>query len=266
MKAGPWHIAGKLLILKPWEPQMVLTKEKLSTIPIWVQFAHVPLEFWTEQGLSYIASAIGKPLHADDMTEKRQRLSFAKICVEIHVDTPLLDVVEVEYANGDSAFVTVAGLPSVESVEQAMLNPVGSVLHASGSHGQVSLPSKLPSGSPGVASLPKNTVVMTDGVASDWVLPCRGLDAKTPPDPNGSNNIPPSKVHSGLSNIFAILQSTMIEEEHSVPAMEMASDSPLSDLCPSPSAPPLVTKRVKDQAKGKGGGGAGGPSKAKRRR
>lgn len=41
------------------------------------------------------------------MTEKGQRLSFAKICVEIHVDTPLLDVVEVEYANGASAFVNV---------------------------------------------------------------------------------------------------------------------------------------------------------------
>ncbi|KAI8540901.1 hypothetical protein RHMOL_Rhmol08G0021300 [Rhododendron molle] len=107
MKAGPLHIAGKLLILKPWEPQMVLTKEKLSTIPIWVQFANIPLEFWTEQGLSYIASAIGKPLHADDMTEKGQRLNFAKICVEIHVDTPLLDVVEVEYGNGASAFVKV---------------------------------------------------------------------------------------------------------------------------------------------------------------
>ncbi|XP_058190906.1 uncharacterized protein LOC131308106 [Rhododendron vialii] len=107
MEAGPWHVAGKLLILKPWEPQMVLTKEKLSTIPVWVQFSKIPLEFWTEQGLSYIASALGKPLYADDMTEKGKRLSFAKICVEIHVDTPLLDVVEVEYANGASAFINV---------------------------------------------------------------------------------------------------------------------------------------------------------------
>lgn len=107
MEAGPWHVAGKLLILKPWEPQMVFTKEKLSTIPVWVQFSHIPLEFWAEQGLSYIASALGKPLYADDMTEKGKRLSFAKICVEIHVDTSLLDVVEVEYANGASAFIHV---------------------------------------------------------------------------------------------------------------------------------------------------------------
>lgn len=65
------------------------------------------MEFWTEQGLSYIASALGKPLYADDMTEKGKRLNFAKICVEIHVDTHLLDVVEIEYANRASAFIHV---------------------------------------------------------------------------------------------------------------------------------------------------------------
>ncbi|XP_058185702.1 uncharacterized protein LOC131302927 [Rhododendron vialii] len=105
--AGPWHVAGKLLILKPWAPQMVLTKEKLRTIPIWVQFSNIPLEFWIEQGLSYIASAIGKPPHADDLAEKGQRLTFANIYVEVNVDSPFLEVVEVEYANGLSAFINV---------------------------------------------------------------------------------------------------------------------------------------------------------------
>ncbi|KAI8551298.1 hypothetical protein RHMOL_Rhmol06G0174900 [Rhododendron molle] len=105
METGPCHIAGKLMILKQWEPQMVLTKEKLSTIPIWVQFSNLPLELWTAQGLSYIASGVGKPLYADDLTEKGLRLSFAKICVEVTVDSPLPDVVEVEYANGASASV-----------------------------------------------------------------------------------------------------------------------------------------------------------------
>ncbi|KAF7113421.1 hypothetical protein RHSIM_RhsimUnG0127600 [Rhododendron simsii] len=107
MGSGLCHIAGKLMILKPWKPQMELTKERLSSIPIWVQFSNIPLEFWTEQGLSYIASALGKPLYADDLTEKGQRLSFAKICVEITVDSPLLDVIEVEYANGGSSLVKV---------------------------------------------------------------------------------------------------------------------------------------------------------------
>lgn len=34
IESGPCHIAGKLLILKKWKPQMVLQKEQLSSIPI----------------------------------------------------------------------------------------------------------------------------------------------------------------------------------------------------------------------------------------
>lgn len=107
IEAGPWHIAGQLMILKQWQPQKVLQKEQLSSIPIWVQVSNVPLEFWNAEGFSYIPSALGKPLYADAQTEKGQRLSFAKIYVEIHVDSPLLNTVEVEYANGETVTIDV---------------------------------------------------------------------------------------------------------------------------------------------------------------
>ncbi|KAG5552180.1 hypothetical protein RHGRI_010315 [Rhododendron griersonianum] len=107
MEGGPWHIAGKLMILKKWQPQMVLQKEQLSSIPIWVQLCNVPLEFWNAAGFSYIASALGKPLFVDEQTEKGKRLSFAKVCVEMTVDSPFLDTVDVEYASGKSAVVGV---------------------------------------------------------------------------------------------------------------------------------------------------------------
>lgn len=38
---------------------------------------------------------------------KGKRISFARICVKINVDSTLLDTVEVEYANGDSAIINV---------------------------------------------------------------------------------------------------------------------------------------------------------------
>ncbi|KAG5557186.1 hypothetical protein RHGRI_007455 [Rhododendron griersonianum] len=107
MEGGPWHIAGKLMILKKWQPQMVLQKEQLSSIPFWVQLSNVPLEFWNAAGFSYIASALGKPLFVDEQTEKGKRLSFAKVCVEMIVDSPFLDTVDVEYASGKSAIVGV---------------------------------------------------------------------------------------------------------------------------------------------------------------
>ncbi|KAG5548467.1 hypothetical protein RHGRI_013973 [Rhododendron griersonianum] len=45
-------------------------------------------ELWTE-GLSHVASAIGKPLYADHLTESCKRISFAKICVEVDASAPL---------------------------------------------------------------------------------------------------------------------------------------------------------------------------------
>lgn len=107
IESGPWLIASNPMILQQWRPQMRLEKEQLSTLPIWVQFRSIPLEFWNEEGLSYIASAIGKPLYADAMTEKCQCLSFAKICVEVDVSSELLHIVEVVNARGESCDISV---------------------------------------------------------------------------------------------------------------------------------------------------------------
>ncbi|KAF7120978.1 hypothetical protein RHSIM_Rhsim13G0137500 [Rhododendron simsii] len=94
--AGPWHFGGKLLILKKWHPEMQLVKEQMARVPIWAQFYNVPLVLWNEGGLSHLASAVGVPLYADDLTESRQRLSYAKICVEVDVGSELPDTVVVE--------------------------------------------------------------------------------------------------------------------------------------------------------------------------
>lgn len=103
---GPWLIAGKLLI-QQWRPQMRIEKAQLTTLPIWVQFSGVPLEFWNEEGLSHIASAIGKPLYADELTEKCKRLNFAKICVEVDVSSELLTTVEVVNSRGESFDISI---------------------------------------------------------------------------------------------------------------------------------------------------------------
>ena len=79
---------------------MNLVEEQLSKIPIWVQFYNVPLDYWTEEGLSYIARAVGKPLYADTMTVSCKRLSFARICVKVDVHSVLTQNIDLQLANG----------------------------------------------------------------------------------------------------------------------------------------------------------------------
>ncbi|KAI8559242.1 hypothetical protein RHMOL_Rhmol04G0157200 [Rhododendron molle] len=65
--------------------------------------------FWTEDGLSYIASAhtVGTPLFVDSLTESGNRLSYARICIQIDTRIVLPDIVDVLYGNGCNATVTV---------------------------------------------------------------------------------------------------------------------------------------------------------------
>ncbi|XP_028059832.1 uncharacterized protein LOC114263483 [Camellia sinensis] len=83
LEGGPWYVGGFLLILKQWHRMMKLSKEDKKTIPVWVKFYNVPLEYWDGDGLSRVASAVGVPLLLDQLTSSGSRISFARVCVDI---------------------------------------------------------------------------------------------------------------------------------------------------------------------------------------
>ena len=88
---------------------MDLTKEAQSTIPIWVNIYNIPLEYWNPEGLSYIASAIGKPLHVHQMTASCRRISFARMCVEVNAEFELIKDFDIEFedpSTGEQFLIT----------------------------------------------------------------------------------------------------------------------------------------------------------------
>ena len=87
MENGPWYIAGRPIILRVWQQGMEMLNIQLTSLPIWVKFYNIPLEYWTNTCLGYIASAVGKSLHMDSLTENRTSLSFARICIEVDLSS-----------------------------------------------------------------------------------------------------------------------------------------------------------------------------------
>jgi hypothetical protein len=85
-----WHVSNKPLIMRKWQLGMQILKLNLTSVPVWVKFCHLPMEFWTLTCLDYVASGIGKPLFADKVTEEQQRLVFAQVLIEtdVHSDCP----------------------------------------------------------------------------------------------------------------------------------------------------------------------------------
>ncbi|KAI9196587.1 hypothetical protein LWI28_025225 [Acer negundo] len=80
-----------MVILKKWHPKFILSKDSYSKILVWVKLFNTPHEYWNEEGLSHIASAVGKPLYADSLTKSMKRISFARVCIEIDASCDLVD-------------------------------------------------------------------------------------------------------------------------------------------------------------------------------
>lgn len=56
-----------------------LGKDCISSMPIWIKLTDIPDSYWTEEGLNRLASVVGKPLGADNLTSKLEMLPYAKI-------------------------------------------------------------------------------------------------------------------------------------------------------------------------------------------
>ncbi|KAJ4842028.1 hypothetical protein Tsubulata_021917 [Turnera subulata] len=81
---GPWHAGGIPLVLRLWSASRQKLDVSAAKIPVWTKLKHVPLELLTREGLSYLASAIGKPLHADQDCSKLFKCNCVNICIEVN--------------------------------------------------------------------------------------------------------------------------------------------------------------------------------------
>ncbi|KAL0310291.1 UNVERIFIED_CONTAM: hypothetical protein Scaly_2942500 [Sesamum calycinum] len=89
IEGGPWLYLGQPIVLQKWEPGMVLRKLKHTEVPVWIKLRHLPVELWTTEGLSTVASGIGRPLYPDAITRACTRLDFARVCVMLNVSSKL---------------------------------------------------------------------------------------------------------------------------------------------------------------------------------
>ena len=107
LESGPWHIQNKPLIVRKWEPGMQSLEFNMSKLPLWIQLSNIPLELFSQKGISYIASELGNPLYMDSITAKQQRLAYARVCVEVEASMDIPKRIEVELRDGKSVTVNV---------------------------------------------------------------------------------------------------------------------------------------------------------------
>ncbi|KAL0313682.1 UNVERIFIED_CONTAM: hypothetical protein Scaly_2911000 [Sesamum calycinum] len=89
IEGGPWLFQGQPIVLQAWEQGMSLRRQKHTQIPVWIRLKHLPMEYWTDEGLSTVASGIGTPLYSDGITKDCSRLDFARVCVMLDFNSEL---------------------------------------------------------------------------------------------------------------------------------------------------------------------------------
>lgn len=95
LNGGVWFFLGKPFVLQKWVPNFKPKREEFSSIPIWLKILDLPLPCWTPDGISRIASKIGVPLAVDNLTAKKTRLTYARVCVQVTKDCLYPDSIQI---------------------------------------------------------------------------------------------------------------------------------------------------------------------------
>ncbi|GKD11699.1 putative reverse transcriptase domain-containing protein [Tanacetum coccineum] len=73
-----------------------LCKEELTHIPVWVKTHDVPIQVFSEDGLSIIASQIGKPVMLDSYTSSKMALEPSDLGISYEIEIASRQLVEID--------------------------------------------------------------------------------------------------------------------------------------------------------------------------
>src|SRR4051812_37687190 len=83
LSEGPWMIGDNYLHVQRWRHNFVAYSAKITSLPVWVRFPWLPVEYYTEKWLWNAGNNIGKTIKIGDTTLATSRGRCAWICVEI---------------------------------------------------------------------------------------------------------------------------------------------------------------------------------------
>ncbi|KAL0336379.1 UNVERIFIED_CONTAM: hypothetical protein Sradi_4849800 [Sesamum radiatum] len=97
---GPYFIYGRPLLLKAMPDCFEFKEDDISLTPVWAILPSLPLECWHPNALGKIGYRLGTPIAMDSLTMRMERVSYARILVEVDASKTLVDHVEFKLPNG----------------------------------------------------------------------------------------------------------------------------------------------------------------------
>lgn len=100
LNGGPYYIYGRPLLLKIMPTFFEFDDEEIRKLPVWIKLPCLPIECWTTRALSKICSRVGRPISTDKLTLTKERLSFARVLVEVDAASELVHSIGINLPNG----------------------------------------------------------------------------------------------------------------------------------------------------------------------
>ncbi|XP_030939834.1 uncharacterized protein LOC115964714 [Quercus lobata] len=94
---GPRFVGEHFLAIKPWGPYFKALEATFSSVANWVRLLELPIEFYDTTILRQIGSAIGLVLRTDSFIASSSRGSYARLCIQINLEKPLINIVRVRH-------------------------------------------------------------------------------------------------------------------------------------------------------------------------
>ena len=95
LKGGPWFIGQQFLTIRLWEPEFKASEASFSSVAVWIRLLELPIEYYDLVMLRKIGEAIGPVLRIDAHTANGARGRFARLCVQVNLDKPLIKTVKI---------------------------------------------------------------------------------------------------------------------------------------------------------------------------
>ena len=95
LKGGPWFIGQQFLAIRQQESEFKVSTASLSSVAIWIRLPVLPIEFHELSALLKIGQAIGPILRIDSHTTSNVRGRFARLCVQVNLDKPLINTIQI---------------------------------------------------------------------------------------------------------------------------------------------------------------------------
>nr|GEX17601.1 hypothetical protein [Tanacetum cinerariifolium] len=121
---SPWMVNNKPLIVQKWNPSLGL--EKVEPV-VWIKLFNMPMKAWNNDGISAIASGIGKPKIMDSMTSyvcksKMGRTEYARVLVEIEAKKGFKNEVVIQYRDKEKNVKGTKKTRTEEEIQEAIVD------------------------------------------------------------------------------------------------------------------------------------------------